>query len=86
MAFVVQGSHVKLEGPCPVEEAPDLFQALLAIETPVFDVGGAVFVHTAIVQLLIASRGRLVARPEDPTLAACLEGVETVDRSDFARG
>ena len=85
MSFHIEGELVKLVGPCPVEEAPDLFQALLPIETPLFDISEAVFIHTAIAQLLIASRGRLVTRPADPALAACLEGMETEPTADRAQ-
>ena len=41
MPFHVENSLVTLEGHCSVEEAPDLFQALLAIENPVFEIAGA---------------------------------------------
>lgn len=72
MPFRVEGNRVVLEGHCPVDEAPDLFQALLGVERPVFALAGAQSLHTAVVQLMIVARGRLETRPSDPTLAACL--------------
>jgi hypothetical protein len=54
-----------------VEEATDLFQALLAIEAPTIDLERAGSLHTAVAQVLIASRGKLRNSPTDPVLAAC---------------
>jgi len=72
MPFAIDGARVTLEGVCSVEEAPELFQALIAIEHPIFDLDHVAYLHTAVAQLLIASRGRLKNAPVDPTLAACL--------------
>jgi hypothetical protein len=72
MPFRIDGARVTLEGQCSVEEAPDLFQALIAIEHPMFDLDRVAYMHTAVAQLLIASRGQLTNPPADPTLAACL--------------
>jgi len=76
MPFAIEGARVTLQGHCAVEEAPDLFQALIAIERPVFDLDQVVYIHTAVAQVLIASRGQLERRPADPTLAACLATLE----------
>jgi len=78
MPFRVEGSRVTLEGHCTVEEAPDLFQALLSVDEPVFALENAATLHTAVAQVMIAARGRLTSRPAEPTLAACLNGLETV--------
>ena len=77
MPFRVEGSRVILYGHCSVEEAPELFQALLTVEQPVFALQQAETLHTAVAQILIASRGRLETRPTERTLAACLAGLET---------
>ncbi len=77
MPFRVEGSRVTLEGHCTVEEAPELFQALLSVDEPVFALEGAQTLHTAVAQVLIAARGRLASRPEERTLAACLAGLAT---------
>ena len=71
MPFRVEDEVVSLEGHCSVEEAPDLFQALLAIEAPTIDLDRAESLHTAVAQVLIASRGKLRNSPTDPVLAAC---------------
>ena len=71
MPFRVEDGVVSLEGHCSVEEAPDLFQALLAIEAPTIDLDRAESLHTAVAQVLIASRGKLRNSPTDPVLAAC---------------
>jgi hypothetical protein len=76
MPFHIEGSRVVLEGSCSVEEASDLFQALIAIESPTFAIEKAEFVHTAIAQVLMATRGRLESRPADRALAACLESLD----------
>ena len=76
MPWRIEGSRVILEGHCAVEEAPDLFQALLALERPVFALDRAETLHTAVAQVLIASRGRLERRPAERTLAACLASME----------
>ena len=59
MPFRVEDGVVSLEGHCSVEEAPDLFQALLALEAPTIDLEKAESLHTAVAQVLIASRGKL---------------------------
>ena len=61
MPFTIDGARVRLEGHCTVEEAPDLFQALIAIERPLFDLDRVAHMHAAVAQVLIASRGRLAA-------------------------
>ena len=77
MAFVVSGARVTLHGPCPVEEASDLHRALLDVERPVFDLDAASYIHAAIAQVVLASRGQLTRRPADPALAAALAALET---------
>jgi len=71
MPFRVEDGVVSLEGHCSVEEAPDLFQALLALDAPTIDLARAESLHTAVAQVLIASRGKLRSSPTDPVLAAC---------------
>jgi hypothetical protein len=72
MPFQIEGSRAVLKGHCSVEEAADLFQALIAIERPVFSIEGVESMHTAIAQVLLAARGALEGSPADRTLAACL--------------
>jgi anti-anti-sigma regulatory factor len=75
MPFSIDGARVTLAGQCSVEEAPELFQALIAIERPVFDLAQVAYMHTAVAQVLIASRGRLQAPPADRVLEACLAAI-----------
>jgi hypothetical protein len=71
MPFRIDENIVTLDGHCSVEEAQPLFEALRGGDEPIFDLGGTRGLHTAIVQIVLASRGRLRAVPSDPTLAAC---------------
>jgi hypothetical protein len=79
MAFSIAGARVTLTGPCLVEEAPDLHRALIDIERPVFDLDAATHVHTAVAQVMLASRGQLARAPADGALAATLATLEIVD-------
>ncbi len=72
MPFRVLDDTVFLEGHCSIEEAEALHEALKAIERPVFDLGTAGHLHTAIVQLLMLSGGTMRSLPADPVLEACL--------------
>ena len=76
MPFTIDGARVRLEGHCSVEEAPELFQALIAIERPLFNLDKVAHLHAAVAQVLIASRGRLEKRPAERTLGACLAGLD----------
>ena len=77
MAFAIAASCVTLTGPCPIEEAPDLHRELIAVDAPTFDLAGATYVHTAVAQVILASRGRLARPPADAALAAVLAELET---------
>ena len=68
MAFAIAASCVTLTGPCPIEEAPDLHRELIAVDAPTFDLAGATYVHTAVAQVILASRGRLARPPADAAL------------------
>ena len=62
---------IGLDGHCTIEEAEALFEILRTIDEPVFDLAATVTLHTAIVQLIMASRGVVRNIPNDPVLAAC---------------
>jgi hypothetical protein len=79
MPFRIDGARVTLEGHCSVEEAPDLFQALVDIERPLFDLAGVAHMHTAVAQVLIASHGQLATRPVDRTLDVCLASLSVCE-------
>jgi hypothetical protein len=71
MPFRIDDNVVTLDGHCSVEEAQPLYEALRGLEEPIFDLGGASGLHTAIVQLILASSGGLRGTPSEPALAAC---------------
>jgi anti-anti-sigma regulatory factor len=65
---------VFLDSHCPIEEAESLFETLRQIEDPVFDLSHATYIHSAIVQLIIASRGTVRGLAPDIVLSACFVG------------
>jgi hypothetical protein len=71
MPFTMDGDVISLDGHCPIEEAQPLFDALRAVDQPIFDVSRALSLHTAIVQLILASAGRVKGAPADRWLAGC---------------
>jgi hypothetical protein len=71
MPFTMDGDVISLDGHCPIEEAQPLFDALRAVDDPIFDVSRALSLHTAIVQLILASAGSVRGAPADRWLAAC---------------
>jgi hypothetical protein len=71
MPFTLDDDVISLDGHCPIEEAQPLFEALRAVDEPIFDVSRALSLHTAIVQLILASRGSVRGAPADRWLAAC---------------
>jgi len=60
------------EGPCVVEEADALLEWLRRTPTPAADLGACTELHTALAQLLLAARVRLIVPPVDRLLAGCL--------------
>jgi hypothetical protein len=72
MPYAIEGSTIRIAPQATIEEAEDLHAALRGIEEPVFDLGAAGHVHTAIVQLIMASKARVRGLPDDPVLWACL--------------
>ena len=72
MPFRIDDNVITLDGYCSVEEAQPLLAAMRAVDEPIFDLGGTRGLHTAIVQIILASRGGLRGFPSDPALAACL--------------
>lgn len=61
------------EGPCVVEEADALLEWLRRTPRPSADLGACTELHTALAQLLLAARVRLVVPPVDRLLADCLD-------------
>jgi hypothetical protein len=72
MPFTVSGDEIRLKDPCPVDEAEALYDALRALANPVFDLSEAGHLHTAVVQLILATGGQVRGVPDDLVLRACL--------------
>jgi hypothetical protein len=62
----------RLTGSCTVEEAEPLLDWLRATPDPALDLSACLAAHSAVVQVLLAARPRVVAPPPDPVLAAAL--------------
>ena len=65
--------HAALEGVVSVEDAETLAQWLLMQTVPAVHLGKCEHLHSAVLQVLLALRPKLVAAPADPWLAAALE-------------
>ena len=72
MSVRQQGAVLHLEGDCPVEDAEALMALLLAMTERQVDLAAAGALHTAVVQVLVALRPRLLNQPADPFLRAWL--------------
>ena len=70
----VDDGVIRLEGHCPVEDAEPLLEALQGGGAPSLDLGGCRSVHTAVLQLLLVSRARVLIPPADALLARLLSG------------
>jgi hypothetical protein len=74
MSFTLSADTVYLGHSCSIDEAEALHQALAGMDQPIFDLSSVAYLHTAIVQLVIAAGGSVLNPPDDPVLAACLVG------------
>ena len=83
MPFTMDDDVISFDGHCPIEEAQPLFDALRGVDAPIFDVSRALSLHTAIVQLMLASAGAVRGAPADLWLAACFR--DRVRRGSTAR-
>jgi hypothetical protein len=72
MPHEIDGDRVRLSGPCSIEDAETLHEALRGLDRPIFEIAEGAHLHTAIAQLILTSGGRLRALPDDLVLAACL--------------
>jgi hypothetical protein len=60
---------ILLEGECAIDDAGTLLELLLAKPEAEVDWSGCDRAHTAVVQVLLALRPRLIGRPKDPFLS-----------------
>ncbi|MBP2314266.1 hypothetical protein [Azospirillum soli] len=75
----VNNGVIHLEGHCPVEDAEPLLEALQAGGDAALELGGCGSVHTAVLQLLLASRTRVLTPPADALLARLLRNGRAPD-------
>jgi len=66
---------VELVGDCPSEDAEALLQHLLRDPATTVDWRGCTGTHTAVIQLLMCVKARLLGPPADPRLARWIQPV-----------
>jgi hypothetical protein len=71
MAIHIEDNVVSITGHCPIDDAESLFETLRGIEDPVFDLSHATTLHTAIVQMVLASSARIRGMPTEKVLESC---------------
>ncbi len=71
MPMNIRENVIHLNGLCAIEETEALHEALRGIERPIFDLAEAAHLHTAIVQLIMASGAMVRGLRPDLVLAAC---------------
>jgi len=70
MSLHIADGIIRIEGNATVEDAEPILAALIDRPDTAVDVGHALRMHSAVVQLLIALRPRIVGRPADAFLSA----------------
>jgi hypothetical protein len=69
MALVFIGTAARFEDVCTVEDALPLLEFLKSGDAPEVDLSACTWLHTALLQLLLTARPRLIGLPVDPALA-----------------
>lgn len=69
MPLVFTKTLARFEEVCTVEEALPLLEFLNKAKTPKIDLSACTYLHTALLQLLLISRPKVSAPPNDPVLA-----------------
>lgn len=75
----LDGSVIRLDGRCPVEDAEPLLALLQEGAATALDLGSCQAVHTAVLQLLLACGLPLRIPPADPLLAGLLARVTAAE-------
>ena len=70
MSVHVEADRVRLEGDCGLQDAEPLCAALVGHGGRCVDLSGALSLHTAVVQALLALRPKIEGEPADPFLRA----------------
>lgn len=68
MPLVFTEAHARFEDVCTVEDALPLLEFLKGSAAPEVDLSACTYLHTALLQLLLAARPRMAAPPTDPSL------------------
>jgi hypothetical protein len=68
MPLVFTGARVRFEEVCTVEDALPLLEFLKGSDAPEVDLSTCTYLHTALLQLLLAARPGMAAPPTDPAL------------------
>jgi hypothetical protein len=69
MPLVFTEARVSFEEVCTVEDALPLLEFLKGSDAPEVDLSACTYLHTALLQLLLAARPRIAVPPADPALA-----------------
>jgi len=67
--------HIELSGACSVEEAELLKDWMLAHPDWAVDAGQCEYMHTAVIQVLIAAQPKWFAWPKPPHLCKALQSI-----------
>jgi hypothetical protein len=65
MSVELDGDHIRLTGPCRVEDAEALLVLLQSDRTRPVDVANVLHMHAAVLQVLFAFRPNLMGSPQD---------------------
>lgn len=69
MTVRMDKASIRLEGDCPVGDAETLLALMQAEPARPIDLGGCGTMHSAVIQLLLAMRPRLIGEPGDDFVA-----------------
>jgi hypothetical protein len=72
MSVSLDGNIVRLHGDCPVEDAETLMRLLQAAVDPDVSLAEVRILHTAVLQVLLALRPKLVGPVRDPFISRWL--------------
>jgi hypothetical protein len=72
MSVILDGNIVRLHGDCPVEDAETVMRLLQSAVDPVVSLAEVRVLHTAVLQVLLALRPKLVGPVRDPFISRWL--------------
>jgi hypothetical protein len=72
MSVILDGNIVRLHGDCPVEDAETVMRLLQSAVDPVVSLAEVRVLHTAVLQVLLALRPKLVGPVRDPFITRWL--------------